>query len=60
MEQVKEVIAAMISDVYREAKGEIVESKATEKAIGKKTVELFKKKLAETLLERVLEDLLNA
>lgn len=49
MEQVKEVIAAMISDVYREAKGEIVESKATEKAIGKKTVELFKKKLAEAL-----------
>jgi hypothetical protein len=36
------VIAAMVEDVYREAKGEIVESKEAQRAISKRTVELFK------------------
>lgn len=36
------VIAAMVEDVYREAAGEIVESKEVQIAIGRKTVELFK------------------
>ncbi len=36
------VIADMIADVYREAKGEIVESEAVRKAIGKKTAGMFK------------------
>jgi len=37
------VIAAMIEDVFREAKGEIVESKEAKTAIGKRTAQLFKK-----------------
>lgn len=37
------VIKAMIEDVYREAKGEIVESKEVSVAISKKTAQLFKK-----------------
>jgi hypothetical protein len=36
------VIRAMIEDVYREAAGEIVESKEAGTAIGKRTAELFK------------------
>jgi len=46
MSQVREVLKAMIEDVYREAKDEIVESKTTEKAINKKTVELYKNKIS--------------
>lgn len=49
MEHIKNIIAAMVEDVYREGKDEIVESREAEKAIAKKTVELFKKKLAEAL-----------
>lgn len=39
------VIKSMIEDVYREAKGEIIENKDTNRAIGAKAVELFKNKL---------------
>ena len=39
------VIKTMIEDVYREAKGEIVESKDVQKYIGSKTAILFKKRL---------------
>lgn len=46
MSEVRNVIKSMIEDVYREAKNEIVESKFTEKAIGKKTVELYKNKIS--------------
>lgn len=42
MEQTREVILAMIEDVYREGKGEIVESPDVNKAIGRKTAGLFK------------------
>jgi len=35
------IIKTMISDVYKEAKGEIKESRAAESAIGKKTAKLF-------------------
>ena len=45
MEGVPQVIKAMIEDVYREGSGEIVESKEATKAIGNKTVQLFKQKL---------------
>lgn len=38
----KVVIEAMVEDVYREAKGEIIESKEVRNRIGKRTVELFK------------------
>jgi hypothetical protein len=49
MESMGEVIKAMVEDVYREGKGEIVESKEVSKAIGGKAVQLFKQKLNSTL-----------
>ena len=45
METMPEIIKAMIEDVYREGKNEIVESKETTKAISTKIVQLFKQKL---------------
>ena len=44
------VIKTMIEDVYREAKGEIVESKDVQKYIGSKTAILFKKRLQDIFL----------
>jgi len=49
MESMGDIIKAMIEDVYREGKDEIVESKEVGKAIGGKTVKLFKQKLESTL-----------
>ena len=49
IEGIPEIIKAMIEDVYREGKGEIVESREATKAIGNKTVQLFKQKLNSTL-----------
>jgi len=49
MESMGDIIKAMIEDVYREGRDEIVESKAVEKAIGKMTVQLFKRKLQNQL-----------
>jgi hypothetical protein len=49
MEAMGDIIKAMIDDVYREGKDEIVESKAVGKAIGGVTVKLFKAKLQSTL-----------
>ena len=49
MESMGDIIKAMIEDVYREGKNEIVESKEVSKAIGQKTVQLFKQKLNSTL-----------
>ena len=43
MKHITKVIEAMREDIYREAKGEIIESKEASSAISKKTVELFKK-----------------
>lgn len=43
---IPKVIAAMRDDVYREAKGEIVESKEAETAIGKLTATLFLERLS--------------
>jgi len=45
------MISAMIEDVYQEAKGEIVESKAAKKAIGKRTARLFKQTFIKALQE---------
>ena len=45
MKDVPKLMQAMKEDVYREGRGEIVESKEAEKAIGAKAVELFKKHL---------------
>lgn len=49
MESMGDIIKAMIEDVYREGRYEIAESKAVEKAIGKVTVQLFKRKLQSKL-----------
>lgn len=45
IEQTGKVISEMIQDVYREAAGEIVESKPASAAIGKRTAQLFKQHL---------------
>ena len=45
IQDMPKVIAAMTEDVLREAAGEIVESKDAKKAIGHKTVKLFKARL---------------
>lgn len=49
IENTKQVIEAMIEDVYREAKGEIIESKEVSRSIGSKTAIMFKKKLQSIL-----------
>jgi hypothetical protein len=54
MEQTRLVISAMVEDVYREAKGEIIESREVTKAIGSKTAMLFKRQF-EKSLEKYLE-----
>lgn len=51
MEKTREVIYAMVEDVLREAAGEIVPSDAVNKAIGQKTVQLFKEHLKSKLVE---------
>jgi hypothetical protein len=51
IEQTREVIAAMVQDVKREAEGEIVLTDAAVKAIGKKTAKLFKEKLVAQIRE---------
>ena len=45
VESTKIVIDAMVEDVYREAKGDIVESREVTKYIGSKTAVMFKQKL---------------
>ncbi len=52
MKDVPDVIRAMIEDVFREAKGEIVESKDARTAIGKRTAQLFKERLKESLVKK--------
>ena len=42
MSLIPKLIPAIIEDIYREGKGEFVESDAVKKSIGKKAVELFK------------------
>lgn len=43
------VIKAMLEDIHREAQGEIVESKAADKAISRATAQLFKKRFQAAL-----------
>ena len=45
IEHTAKVIKAMIADIYKEGKGEIIESKDSSAAIAKKTAELWKKKI---------------
>jgi hypothetical protein len=45
MKDIPKVIDAMIEDIFREAKGEIVEGREVRKAIGTRAVKLFKARL---------------
>lgn len=49
MSETPTVIAAMVDDVYREGRGEIVESKEAKTAIGKQTAILLKRELQSRL-----------
>lgn len=51
MESTKLVIEAMIEDVYREAKGEIIESKEVSKAIGSQAALMFKNRLKNLMIQ---------
>ena len=46
MKDIPKVIDAMIQDIYLEGKGEIIESREVRKAIGTRTVKLFKYRMA--------------
>ena len=52
VESTKIVIDAMVEDVYREGKDEIVESKDVKKAIGRKTAIMFKQFIINRLREK--------
>ena len=49
MEHTTLVIKAMIEDVYREGKGEIVQNKQVESAIARQTALLWKKKVMSSI-----------
>lgn len=49
MEQLGDIIKAMIGDIEKEAGGEVENFKEARKAIGKKTAELFKEKMKQGL-----------
>ena len=50
------IINTMVKDIYTEAAGEIVESREVNKAIGTKTVKLFKEYLSTKLREALHDD----
>lgn len=49
IEQMGDILRAMVADVEREAAGEIVVSKAAKKAISRKTAQIFKQRLQDKL-----------
>lgn len=51
VENTPDVIKAMVEDVYREGKGELIESKEANKAIGKRTAFVFKNYLMNNIKE---------
>jgi len=52
MENIPDIIQAMVADVMKESKGEIVDSKEARKAIGAKAVQLFKAHLKSQFVEK--------
>lgn len=52
IEKMREIIAAMVEDVNREAAGEIVPSETVNKAIGKKTAVVYKEYLKKDLYNK--------
>jgi len=53
MESTGAVIAAMLEDVFREAKGEVVDSREARTAVSKKTAEIFKQKIQSAFRDKV-------
>lgn len=51
MNRIPDITKAMVEDVEREGKGEILESKEARKAISARTVQMFKKLLTERMVE---------
>ena len=51
MEQIPEIMKAMVADVLKESKGEIVDSKEARKAMSTRAVQLFKQHLKEQFNE---------
>ena len=51
MQITRDVIRGMIADVFKESKGEIIDSKEAHTAIGTRTAKLFKEKLNQVLKE---------
>ena len=49
MEATPDVIRAMLEDVFREAKGEVVDTPEARRAVGKRTAEMFKKRIKDSL-----------
>ena len=49
MRDIPAIVVAMLEDVTREAAGEIIDSQPARKAIGKRTVQLFKQRLHDVL-----------
>ena len=49
MKDIPNIIEAMVEDIYVEGKGEITESREVRKAIGTRTVKLFKQRLAKNI-----------
>jgi len=49
IERTKDVVMAMVEDVIREGKGEIVDTKDARRAIGKKAAELFSNRIKNSL-----------
>ena len=56
MERMGDIINAMVKDIYVEAAGEIIESRDVNRAIGSKTVKLFKEHLSVKLREALHND----
>jgi hypothetical protein len=56
IERMRDVIAAMSEDVFREGVGEFVDSREARVAIGKKTAQLFKAHLMSALERRITSD----
>lgn len=52
IEDTRDIIKIMTEDIYREAKGEIVESPEAKSAIGKRTAKLYKEFLVKKLEDR--------
>jgi hypothetical protein len=46
MEHTGEVVRAMVADIYKEAKGEIIESKEVSAAIGRVAAKLWKQRVS--------------